>query len=164
MGISNFIVIIASRAAAKSFVIAIFACCKAVLYPGSQIVLTSGTRGQSKLIVTKKIVGELMPRSPNLRREIIGWKDNQSEVIVNFRNGSSISTVTCSANARGNRCTVGVGEEAREIDKQIMDTVISPFQVVRQAPFMMLKEYKDDPQFKEEPTEILISSSMEESH
>ena len=129
MGISNFIVIIASRAAAKSFVIAIFACCKAVLYPGSQIVLTSGTRGQSKLIVTKKIVGELMPRSPNLRREIIGWKDNQSEVIVNFRNGSSISTVTCSANARGNRCTVDVGEEAREIDKKIMDTVIS--QVVR---------------------------------
>jgi len=164
MGISNFIVIIASRAAAKSFIIAIFGCCKAVLYPGSQIVLTSGTRGQSKLIVTKKIVGELMPRSPNLRREIKNWKDNQSEVIVEFRNGSSIATVTCSPTARGNRCTVDVGEEAREIDKKIMDKVISPFQCVRQAPFMMLKEYKDDTQFQEEPTEVLISSSMEEGH
>lgn len=164
MGISNFIVIIASRAAAKSFVIAIFSCCKAILYPGSEIVLTSGTRGQSKLIVTKKISGELCPRSPNLRREIEYCRDNQTEVIVKFRNSSSICTVTCSPTARGNRCTVDVGEEAREIDKKIMDTVISPFQVVRQAPFMMLKEYKDDPQFKEEPTEIFISSSMEESH
>lgn len=164
MGISNFIVIIASRAASKSFIIAIYSCCKAILYPGSQIVLTSGTRGQSKLIVTKKIVGELMPRSPNLRREITNWKDNQSEVIVNFRNGSSIATVTCSKNARGNRSTINVGEEAREIIKEIMDTVISPFQIVRQAPFMTLKEYEGDKQFQEEPTEIFISSSMEESH
>lgn len=164
MGISNFIVIIASRAAAKSFIIAIYACCKAVLYPGSQIVLTSGTRGQSKLIVTKKIQGELMPRSANLRREVKSVKDNQSEVLVTFKNRSSIATVTCSKNARGNRSTVNVGEEAREIDKRVMDTVISPFQVVRQAPFMSLDYYRDDPQFKEEPTEIFISSSTEESH
>ena len=164
MGISNFIVIIASRAAAKSFVIAIYACCKAVLYPGSQVVLTSGTRGQSKLIVTKKIQGELMERSANLRREIVTVKDNQNEVVVKFRNGSTIATVTCSKNARGNRSTVNVGEEAREIDKSIMDTVISPFQVVRQVPFMTFKEYRNNELFKEEPTEIYISSSMEESH
>ena len=164
MGISNFIVVIASRAAAKSFVIAIYACCKAILYPGSYIVLTSGTRGQSKLIVTKKVQAELMARSPNLRREIKKITDNNNEVIVKFKNSSEIFTVTCSKNARGNRCTVDVGEEAREIDKGIMDTVISPFQVVRQAAFMMLEDYKDDPQFREEPTEIFISSSMEESH
>ena len=164
MGISNFVVIIASRAAAKSFVIAIYACCKAVLYPNSEIVLTSGTRGQSKLIVTKKIQGQLMVWSANLRREIAYVKDHQNEVIVKFKNGSSISTVTCSKNARGNRSTVNVGEEAREINKEIMDTVISPFQVVRQAPFMTFPEYKDNPIFKEEPTEIFISSSIEEGH
>ena len=164
MGISNFIVIIASRAAAKSFVIAIYSCCRAILYPGSAVVLTSGTRGQSKLIVTKKIQQELMSRSPNLRREIEKVTDNQNEVLVKFRNSSTIATVTCSANARGNRSTVNVGEEAREIDKKIMDEVISPFQYVRQAPFMMLAEYADNPIFREEPTEILISSSIEESH
>lgn len=164
MGISNFVVIVASRAAAKSFVIAIYACCKAVLYPNSEIVLTSGTRGQSKLIVTKKIQGQLMNWSANLRREIDTVKDNQNEVVVKFKNGSSIATVTCSKNARGNRSTVNVGEEAREINKDIMDTVISPFQVVRQAPFMTLSDYKDNPIFKEEPTEIFISSSTEESH
>lgn len=164
MGISNFIVIIAARAAAKSFVIAIYACCRAVLYPNSSIVLTSGTRGQSKLIVTKKIQTELMDRSPNLRREILKVTDNSNEVIVKFRNDSAIFTVTCSKTARGNRCTVDVGEEAREIDKTIMDKIISPFQYVRQAPFMMLADYAGDPRFQEEPTEILISSSVEESH
>lgn len=164
MGVSNFIVIIASRAAAKSYVIAVYACCKAVLYPGSMIVLTSGTRGQSKLIVTKKIQQELMSRSANLRREIDKIIDNQNEVLVKFKNTSTITTVTCSKNSRGNRSTVNVGEEAREIDKDIMDTVISPFQVVRQVPFMMLSEYKDNPIFREEPTEIFISSSIEEGH
>lgn len=164
MGISNFIVIVASRAAAKSFIIAIYSCCKAVLYPNSEIVLTSGTRGQSKLIVTKKIQGQLMNWSANLRREIASVKDHQNEVIVKFKNGSSIFTVTCNKNARGNRSTVNVGEEAREINKDIMDTVISPFQVVRQAPFMTLTDYQDNPIFKEEPTEIFISSSTEENH
>lgn len=164
MGISNFIVIIASRAAAKSFVIAIYSCCRAVLYPGSSIVLTSGTRGQSKLIVTKKIQGELMARSANLRREIVSVKDNNNEVIVKFRNDSTIFTVTCNKNGRGNRCTVDIGEEAREIDKKIMDEIISPFQYVRQVPFMMHADYAGDKQFHEEPTEILISSSTDESH
>lgn len=164
MGISNFIVIIAARAAAKSFVIAIYACFRAVLYPNSSILPTSGTRGQSKLIVTKKIQTELMDRSPNLRREILKVTDNSNEVIVKFRNDSTIFTVTCNKNARGNRCTVDVGEEAREIDKTIMDKIISPFQYVRQAPFMMLADYAGDLQFQEEPTEILISSSVEESH
>lgn len=164
MGISTFIVIIASRAAAKSYVIAIYACCRAVLYPNSQVVLTSGTRGQSRLLVQKKIVGELMPASGNLRREIKSVKDNQSEVVVKFRNDSTISTVTCSKNARGNRSTANVGEEAREIDKNIYDTVVSPFQIVRQVPFMKVAPYEGDSQFQEEPTEVFISSSTEESH
>lgn len=164
MGISNFIVIVAARAAAKSFIIAIYACCKAILYPNSQIVLTSGTRGQSKLIVTEKIQHELMARSPNLRREIDKIVNNQNEVLVVFKNGSTICTVTCNDNARGHRSTVNIGEEAREIDKQIMDTVISPFQIVRQAPFFMLPYYADNPIFQEEPTEIFISSSIEETH
>ena len=164
MFLSNSIVIIAARASAKSFSIAIYAVCKAILYPNSKIVLTSGTRGQSKLIVTEKIQQELWDKSPNLRREILRITSSQIEVMVKFKNGSSIETVTCSENALGHRSTVNVGEEAKTIDKAILDKVISPFRVVRQVPFMMLKEYKDDPQFREEPTEILISSSIEETH
>ena len=52
MGISRFIVIIASRSAAKSFIIAIYACCISIVKPGSKIVLSSATKAQSKLIIT----------------------------------------------------------------------------------------------------------------
>lgn len=157
-------VIIASRAAAKSFIIAVYACCRAILYPGSRIVLTSATRGQSQLIVSEKIKKELWDISPMLRREISKISDNNNDVYVRFKNGSSIHTVTLSKNSRGNRSTVNVGEEAREIDIEVYNEVVNPFLIVRQAPFMMLPDYAGDPQFQENPCEIFISSSIDESH
>lgn len=164
MSWSRLIVVIASRAAAKSYIIAIYSCCRAVLYPGSRIVLTSATRGQSQLIVSEKIKKELCDASPNLRREIAKISDNNNDVYVKFKNGSSIHTVTLSKNSRGNRSTVNVGEEAREIDIEVYNEVVNPFLIVRQAPFMLLPDYAGDEQFQENPCEIFISSSIEESH
>lgn len=64
------IVIIAGRASAKSYVIAIFSCAKCILYPNTKVVIASGTKKQAGLIVKEKIQKELMPKSENLRREI----------------------------------------------------------------------------------------------
>lgn len=164
MGISSVFVCIASRAASKSYVIAIYSVCMAILYPGSMVVITSGTKGQSKLIITKKVQNELMKDSPNLCREILKIKDNQNEVEVKFRNGSTITTVTCSDNGLGNRSTININEEAKTCDKKILDKVISPFKIIRQIPFMKLQPYEGDDRFKEEPKEIYISSSIEEQH
>ena len=164
MSWSRLVVVIASRAAAKSYIIAIYSCCRAVLYPGSRIVLTSATRGQSQLIVSEKIKKELCDASPNLRREIAKISDNNNDVYVKFKNSSSIHTVTLSKNSRGNRSTVNVGEEAREIDIDVYNEVVNPFLIVRQAPFMLLPDYAGDEQFQENPCEIFISSSIEESH
>lgn len=164
LGRSRLAVVIASRAAAKSFIIAVYACCRAILYPGSRIVLTSATRGQSQLIVSEKIKKELWDASPNLRREISKISDNSNDVYVRFKCGSSIHTVTLSKNSRGNRSTVNVGEEAREIDIDTYNTVVNPFLIVRQPPFRMLPAYEGDLQFEENPCEIFISSSTEESH
>lgn len=44
MGINQFIVVIASRASAKSFIIALYACCRCILYPNSLIVLSSANK------------------------------------------------------------------------------------------------------------------------
>lgn len=155
------ICIIASRAASKSFLIAIFACAKAILYPESMIVIASATRGQSKLIITEKIQNELMQRSPNLRREIERIKDNTNEVIVYFRNGSTIRIVTAGETARGNRATIIIYEEARQILKNIIDTILSPFLIVRQAPYMSNPIYED---IYDEPTEVYISSNWWRTH
>ena len=60
---------IAARGMGKSFLTAIFAVVRCILYPGTQVVITSGTRGQS-INVLEKIQTILMPASPNLRNEI----------------------------------------------------------------------------------------------
>ena len=42
---------IASRGMGKTFITAIFSCVRCILYPGSKVVLTSGTRGQALQIL-----------------------------------------------------------------------------------------------------------------
>lgn len=159
MGVNQFIVVIASRASAKSFIIALYACCRCILYPGSWIVLSSATKGQSKLLVSEKIQKELMNLSPALRKEILKIKDNQNEVIVYFRNHSTITVVPASENGRGYRSNVIVREEFRQIKKYVDDSILSPFQVIRQVPYLKDDYYANVSELQEEPVDIYISSS-----
>lgn len=159
MGINNFIVVIASRASAKSFIIALYACCRCILYPNSMIVLSSATKGQSKLLVSEKIQKELMTISPILRKEILRVKDNQNEIIVYFRNHSTITVVPASENGRGYRSNVIVREEFRQIKKSVDDSILSPFQIIRQTPYMKDEFYVNIKDLEEETIDIYISSS-----
>lgn len=159
MGISQFIVVVAARATAKSFIIALYSCCRCILYPNSMIVLASGTKGQSKLLISEKIQKELMNMSPVLRQEILKIKDNQNEVVVYFKNHSTITVVTANDNARGYRSNVVVREEFRQIKKSIDDSVLSPFQIVRQTPYMKDDYYSNIKELQEESIDIYISSS-----
>lgn len=159
MGICPTIAIIASRAASKSFIIAIYSCCKCILYPHTEVVVASATKKQAKLIVTSKIQKELMAWSPMLRREISSVKDNGTETIVTFRGNSTITVCVGNDTARGYRSTVLIREEFRMIDKHIDDSVLSPFQVVRQVECMLDSYYKEIAVLKEPPTDIYISSS-----
>ena len=159
MGINNCIVVVASRASAKSFISALYACIRCILYPNSMIVLASSTKGQSKLLVSEKIQKELMNMSPRLRREIRKIKDNQNEVIVFFKNNSTITVVPASENGRGYRSTAIIREEFRQIKKFIDDSILSPFQIVRQAPYLKDEYYSDVPELQEENVDIYISSS-----
>ena len=159
MGISQFIVIIASRAAAKSFIIAIYACCMCILRPHTQVVIGSSTKKQAKLIINNKIKKELMAWSPMLRKEVDYIRDNGDETELVFRNKSSIVVIVANDNARGVRSNVLVREEFRMIDKHVDDSVMSPFQTVRNAPYMLDDFYKGNPDLQEEPVDIYISSS-----
>ena len=94
-----------------------------------------------------------------LRKEILRIKDNQNEVIVFFRNHSTITVVPASENGRGYRSNCVVREEFRQIEKNIDDSILSPFQTIRQAPYMVGSEYSNVEELKEEPVDIYISSS-----
>lgn len=159
MGISNFICIIASRNDAKSFLIALYACCRCILYPGTKFVIGAATKGQSRLIVTEKIQNELMEWSPALKNEISVVSTSINDIYVRFRNGSKISVYTANDNARGLRSHVSCREEFRQIDKKIEDSVISPFQTVRNQPYMLNSYYGENKVLQETPVDIYISSS-----
>lgn len=161
MGRSSTFCWIASRAAAKSFIIALFACCICILYPGYQFVIASGTRGQARLIVSAKIMGELYRMSNALANEIDmpKTKNTTQESIVTFKNGSTIIVVTASDSARGNRCHGYICEEFRMIEKKVVDSIIIPFVVVRKPPYMMTARYADIPELQEGSKEIYISSA-----
>ncbi|MDV3426618.1 MAG: terminase [Bacillota bacterium] len=161
MNLFPLIVVVACRASAKSFIIAIFACAKAILYPGSIIVIASSTKKQSSLIVSEKIQKELIPNSPNLAKEIADIRAGQNETEVKFWNTSSIIVVPANDNARGHRATMNIYEEFRMIDKNIIDSVLSPFLVVRQPGYLKKTEYNN---LMEEPSEVYISSSWFKSH
>ena len=86
MDIFPSICIVAARSAAKSFIIAVYACKEAILRPGSLIVVASATKKQARLIVSEKIAKEILPRSPLLQQEIKTIKDNQNDIEVKFNN------------------------------------------------------------------------------
>lgn len=163
MGISNFICMIASRNDAKSFIIALYACCRCILYPGTLFVIGSATKGQSKLMVSAKIQDELMQWSKPLANEIEKVSTNANDTFVKFRNTSKIIVYTANDNARGNRSHASCREEFRQISKKIEDSVISPFQTVRNRPYMRKnignKLYGDISILQENPVDIYISSS-----
>lgn len=161
MGIFPSVCIVAARASAKSFIIAVFSCVEAILRPGSMVVIASATRKQARLIVSEKIKKEILPKSPLLNAEIMTFKDNTDSVEIIFHNGSSITVVPAAETARGNRSTVTVYEEFRMIKKNLMDTILSPFTIVRPAPFLNREEYIG---LTEEPRSIYISSAWYKSH
>ena len=152
-------VIVASRATAKTFLIALYACIRCILYPYTKILLSSATKGQSELIITDKIQGEFMTWFPMLAREIRSIKSNNQKSVVEFQNNSKITVVVANDNARGNRSNVIVREEFRQIDKYVEDSVLSPMQILRHAPYMNNPYYKKMPGLKEEAVDVYISSS-----
>lgn len=161
MNLCSLVVVVACRASAKSYLIAIYACSRCILYPNSKIVIASSTKKQASLIVTEKIQKELIPNSPNLEREIKTIRTGVNETEVVFHNGSSIIVVPANENARGFRGTVNIYEEFRMIKKEVVDSVLSPFLIVRQPPYLKNPKYSH---LKEEPIEIYISSAYFKAH
>lgn len=158
MSISDSFVAICSRADGKSWLIAVFACARAVLYPRSAITICSKTKEEASKIVSDKIV-QLAADHPNLDREIEHITTNMNKWEVDFKNGSVIKVVASRDSSRGSRSVFSIYEEFPGIDKKIVDGVIRPFSYIRPVPYLLLPEYKDEVILREEPREVFISSA-----
>lgn len=91
------------RGAGKSYIVAWFLITWSVLMPRSRIVIASGTKNQSRLLVTQKVLGEIYNRFPKVRQEIDIKNSSiaQNDTYVKFYNGSEIVVVTGGDSSRG---------------------------------------------------------------
>lgn len=155
-------VFIMSRGGGKSFLTALFCAIRCVLYPGSKIVIASGTRGQS-INVLEKILLELVPRSPALAFEIDmkATKINGTNAEIIFKNGSYIKVVTASDSARSARANILVIDEFRMVKKDVVDTVLKKFLTSSRMPTysMLTPEEKRAEREKERNKTMYLSSA-----
>jgi len=152
-----------SRASAKSWLIAVYAITRCILYPGTIVALASSTKAQAGLIIAEKCVA-LRNEHPNIARETLSITTNQNKWEHVFRNGSKINVVVSGEGGRGHRANVTVLEERRLIPTVIIDSIIRPFLVARQPPYLKKPEYAEIEELREEPLEIIISSVYYKSY
>lgn len=151
-------VIITCRGLGKTFITAVFCCCRCILYPGTSIIVCSKTKNQSSQLI-KKIKEILMVNSPLLRMEIESIHFSQLESVVSFKNGSVIRTCVANDNARGARCNILIVDEFRMVDPDVYSKVLKKFlNVNRQPGYLSKPEYAG--QFSEENIECFLSSAF----
>ena len=161
MNWSTTLAFIASRGLGKTYLSAVFCVTRAILYPGSKIVIASGTRGQA-LGVLKKITLELKPASPALAFEINEkeTKVNGTDAQIVFKNGSFIKVVTSGESARGNRANILIIDEFRLVPKDTVDTILSKFLTNNRMPeYSELSKEERKIAREKEPNKTLYLSS-----
>ena len=96
MSISQTFFAICTRGLSKSFIVGLFAVCKCMLFPYSEVVITATTIAQGSVMVKSKIENEIVKKlSPLLlylyNKQQIRFSYNDNEIKVDFVfNGSMI--------------------------------------------------------------------------
>lgn len=152
----DYFVTIASRASAKSWLIALYSLAIAVLYPKSEVVVASKTQKQATIILGK--IAGLMNEYPMIDREISRYANTSNDAGCTLYNSSTVKVVACQETGRGARATLTIGEEFVGLDKNKYDSVVRQFAYARQTGYGNLPEWQHLP--PEEPKEILISSAF----
>ena len=165
MGISQVFFAVCSRGLSKTFIVALFAICKCLLYPCSEVHLTSSTIPQATKMVKDKMEGELCKKlSPVLKyyynQGLISFHYGKEEIWVEFKmNGSKLWVDAATDGARGGRATLLIYEECRLLKKDIIDSVFEKMAHPRQAMYLTNPKYSGDKRWVEECQSIYITSS-----
>lgn len=156
----NYFIYLASRGQGKTWLTAIFCCVRAILYPGTKIIIAAGKKGQA-IEVLEKIM-ELKGESQNLAREIEDVKTNANDARCTFKNGSWIRVVAATQNSRSKRANLIIVDEFRMVEKSIIDSVLRKFMTApRQPKYLNKPEYAH---LKERNKEIYLSSAWYKHH
>ena len=162
MDCNMYFLFLAARGIGKTFEIAIYCCARCILYPGTKIVVTSGSRQQGNLVVEKIMSGEIFGASDNLAREIKDSKVTSQDCYIKFHNKSTIEVVASNEFARGRRCHILIVDEFRLVDKETIRDILQPMRAVPRQP-----KYINNPKYAhlvESNKEIYMSSAWYCSH
>ena len=102
---------------------------RCILYPGSNLFVTTGGKEQAASITIAKIE-EICKLIPALNNEI-NWargvsKKTKDDVHYIFKNGSEINILAAKESSRGQRRTGGLMEECVLIDQDALNNIIIP--------------------------------------
>nr|DAG40859.1 MAG TPA: large terminase [Caudoviricetes sp.] len=152
----NFVMYLAARGQGKTYLTALFCCVRCILFPGTKIVVSSGTLKQANEVLLK-IQDDFMKQSSILRSEIEKCNIGQNDASIYFKNGSWIKTRTSSENSRSARANCIVVDEFRMVDKTVINTVLRKFLTSpRQPKYLQKPEYTH---MQERNKEIYMSSA-----
>lgn len=161
MVVYNFTMYLAARGQGKTYLTALFCVVRCILYPGTKIVVSSGTLKQANEVLLK-IQDDFMKRSDILRTEIEKCNIGQNDASIYFKNGSWIKTRTSSQNSRSARANCIVVDEFRMVDLDVINTVLRKFLTSPRHP-----NYLNKPEYAhltERNKEIYMSSAWLKSH
>ena len=165
MGVSDIWFAICCRGFGKTFIVALGALVKMNLYPYSEIVITSSTVAQANKLVEDKVRDELIKKlSPYLgylydKGYLILTKPDDGYRLENSLNGSILRVFACTNSSRGVRATVLIYEEARLLQKTLVDSVFEKMAHPRQAKYMVNPKYGASSRWQEECQHIYITSA-----
>lgn len=152
----NFVMYLAARGQGKTYLTALFCCVRCILFPGTKIVVSSGTLKQANEVLLK-IQDDFMKQSSILRSEIEKCNIGQNDASIYFKNGSWIKTRTSSENSRSARANCIVVDEFRMVDETVINTVLRKFLTSpRQPKYLQKLEYAH---MQERNKEIYMSSA-----
>ena len=162
MSVTPMFAFIASRGLGKSFLTAVYAVTRCILYPGTNVLIASETKSQAMLIITSKVM-DLYNRSEALRAEISKITTGSNDASVVFKNGSEIHTSTTSY-ARGRRANVLIVDEFAQIEEDVYYNTLFPIANVARIPEFKAKNQKKYEYYHEENIQILMTSAWYKSH
>lgn len=123
--------LIACRGLGKSFIVAVFYICIAILYPNIKLGIASGNSQQARNVIIQKIKGELAKIEAVAREINFPIKTGMDDCVVEFKNGSEIRAITLAQDrggdsARSWRFSYMLVDEARLVKDNIIEEILIP--------------------------------------
>jgi hypothetical protein len=159
----KFPMVIASRGAGKTFMLALYSLLKALLIPGSKVVIVGAGFRQAKLVF--KYIEDLYNASP-LIQEAVGPGERPKYGSDAATLTVGLSTITAipigdGEKIRGLRATVLIADEFASIPEDIFDIVIAPFTAVHANPAQRARTRKFINKLKELGADPALIDSIE---